>query len=123
VVPNVAAGLARRSDTGHLLGAQKKDLFQHLMADLVDHGFYDLARTLDQIQDGKQDLSVGLAELLNYGGALTGSASNDVVWFLHGGRLLSVFLRLATGFYRIGANRRLPTFNYDRDTLRRAARA
>jgi hypothetical protein len=92
------------------------------MADLVDHGFYDLARTLDQIQDGKQDLSVGLAELLNYGGALTGSASNDVVWFLHGGRLLSVFLRLATGFYRIGANRRLPTFNYDRDTLARRPR-
>ena len=27
------------------------------------------------------------------------------------------FLRLATGFYRTGANRHLPTFNYARDAL------
>ena len=33
------------------------------------------------------------------------------------GALVSVPPRLATGFYRIGANRRLPTFNYDRDIL------
>ena len=36
------------------------------------------------------------------------STGHDVIRFFHGGRLLSVFLRLATGFYRIGANRRLP---------------
>jgi len=29
---------------------------------------------------------------------------------------------LATGFYRTGANRRLPTFNYDRDALPAQAR-
>src|SRR5215472_7555350 len=61
------------------------------MANLVDHVFHHLAGILDQVDDGKQDLSVGLAELLDNGGRLAGGASHDVVSFLHGGRLLSVF--------------------------------
>lgn len=111
VVPDVAGGFAWGAGAGHLLGAQHQDLLEHLVSDLVDHGLEYLAGILDQVDDGKQNLSVGLAELLDYGGRLARTACHDVVSFLHGGRLLSVFLRLATGFYRIGANRRLPTFN------------
>jgi hypothetical protein len=111
VVPDVAAGFAWGAGAGHLLGAQHQDLLEHLVPDLVDHGLDHLAGILNQVDDGKQDLSVGLAELLDNGGRLARSAGHDVVSFLHGGRLLSVFLRLATGFYRIGANRRLPTCN------------
>src|SRR5262245_8791316 len=72
------------------------------MANLVDHVFHHLAGILDQVDNGKQDLSIGLAELLDDGGRLAGSASHDVVSFLHGGRLLSDSC-LATGFYRIGS--------------------
>src|SRR5215831_17930765 len=72
------------------------------MANLVDHMFHHLAGILDQVDDGKQDLSIGLAELLDNGGRLAGSASHDMVSFLHGGRLLSDSC-LATGFYRIGS--------------------
>src|SRR5262245_57032561 len=72
------------------------------MANLVDHVFHHLAGILDQVDDGKQDLSIGLAELLDNGGRLAGSASHDMVSFLHGGRLLSDSC-LATGFYRIGS--------------------
>ncbi len=57
------------------------------MAELMDHGLHDLAGVLNQVEDGEQDLPVGLTELLNYCGALAGGASHDVVWFLHGGRL------------------------------------
>ena len=111
MVPDIAAGFAWRACAGHLLGAQHQDLFQHLVPELMDHGLDYMAGILDEVHDGKQDLSVGLAELLDDGGRLARSAGHDVISFLHGGRLLSVFLRLATGFYRIGANRRLPTFN------------
>src|SRR5262249_23233181 len=72
------------------------------MANLVDHMFHHLAGILDQVDDGKEDLSIGLAELLDNGGRLAGSASHDMVSFLHGGRLLSDSC-LATGFYRIGS--------------------
>src|SRR5262245_41991797 len=72
------------------------------MANLVDHMFHHLAGILDQVDDGKQDLSIGLADLLDNGGRLAGSASHDMVSFLHGGRLLSDSC-LATGFYRIGS--------------------
>src|SRR5215510_11730324 len=74
------------------------------MADLMDHVFDYLTGILDQVDDGKQDLSVGLAELLDDGGRLAGSASHDVISFLHGGRLLSVS---AFG-NRILSNRRQP---------------
>src|SRR3954447_14013365 len=58
--------------------------FQRLHADLVNHGFDDMAGALDQVDDGKQDLTVGLAELLNDGGRLARGAGHDVVRFLHG---------------------------------------
>src|SRR6202049_5174621 len=54
----------------------------------VQHGLYHLAGAFDQIDDGKQDLSVALAELLDDGGRLAGSASHNMVRFLHGGWLL-----------------------------------
>ena len=107
---DIAAGFARRPRPGHLLGAQHQDLFQHLVSQFMDHVFHHMAGILDQVDDGKQDLSVGLAELLDDGGRLARSAGHYVISFLHGGRLLSDSC-LATGFYRIGANRRLPTFN------------
>src|SRR6202521_2515286 len=49
---------------------------------------YHLAGAFDQMDDGKQDLSVALAELLDDGGRLPGSASHNMVRFLHGGWLL-----------------------------------
>src|ERR1700674_2425452 len=49
---------------------------------------YHLAGAFDQMDDGKQDLSVALAELLDDGGRLPGSASHNIVRFLHGGWLL-----------------------------------
>ena len=67
-VPDVAAGLARRARTGDLFRAQPQDHLQNLVPDLMDHGFYHLAGALDQVDDGKQDLPVGLAELLDNGG-------------------------------------------------------
>ena len=83
----------------------------------MDHGLHDLAGVLDQIHDRKQDLPIDSAELLDDPSRLLRGARHDLVTFLHGGRLLSVVLRLATRFYRIGANRRLPTFYYVRDAL------
>ena len=53
---------------------------------MLDH----LASILDEVDDGKQDLSVGQPELLDDGGRLASSASHDVVSFLH-----------AVGFFRI----------------------
>jgi hypothetical protein len=65
VVPNVAAGLAWCARPGDLFGAQCQDLFHSLVSDLMDHGLYYLAGVLDQVQDGKQDLSIGSTELLD----------------------------------------------------------
>ena len=63
MVSDITAGLARRAWAGHLLCAQDQDLFQSLVSDLVDYGFYYLAGVLDQIRNGKQDLPIGSAEL------------------------------------------------------------
>src|SRR5581483_4892488 len=92
VEPDIASGFARRSRAGHLLGAQHQNLFQHLVSQFMDHALDDLAGILDEVHDEKQDLSVGLAELLDNGGRLARSAGHDVIRFLHGGRLLSEFL-------------------------------
>src|ERR1019366_7708513 len=54
----------------------------------VQHGLHYLAGAFDQMDDRKQDLSVALAELLDHGGRLTGSACHNMVRFLHGGWLL-----------------------------------
>jgi hypothetical protein len=51
-----------------LLGAQHQNLFQHLVSDFMDHAFDHMAGILDEVDDGKQDLSIGLAELLDDGG-------------------------------------------------------
>jgi hypothetical protein len=91
VVPDITTGLARRAWAGHLLGAQDQDLFQSLVSDLMDHGFYYLAGVLDQVNDGKQDLPIGSTELLDDSGRLPRSAGHNVIRSLHGGRLLSVF--------------------------------
>ena len=80
------------------------------MADLVNDRLHHLAGVLDKVYDGELDLTVGLAELLGDGGRLARSTGHDVVRFLHGGMFFFGSV-LATGFYRIGANRRLPTFN------------
>lgn len=56
----------------------------------MDNAFHYLAGTLVHVDDGKRDLSVASAELLDDGGRLTCSASHDVIRFLHGGGLLSV---------------------------------
>ncbi|MGA8869981.1 MAG: hypothetical protein WB460_02515, partial [Candidatus Acidiferrales bacterium] len=91
VVADLPAGFAWGAWASHLLGAQNQDLFQGLVSDFMDYGFYDLAGVLDQVQDGKQDLPIGAAELFDHCGRLPRSAGHDVVRFLHGGRLLSGF--------------------------------
>src|SRR4051812_23467600 len=68
----------------------------------MDHVLDYMAGILDEVHDGKQDLAVGLAELLDDGSRLARSAGHDVIRFFHGGRLLSDSC-LATGFYRIGS--------------------
>jgi len=110
MMPDVSAGFAGCALAGHLLGTEHQDQFQGLQADFVDDTLHHLAGALDHVDDGKQDLSVTSAELLDDGGRLARGAGHDVIRFLHGGRLLSDSC-LATGFFRIGANRRLPTFN------------
>src|SRR5215831_429073 len=102
VVADIAAGFAWCASSGNLLGAQYQNLLQHLVTDLVDHLLHDITGILDQADDRKQDLTIGLAELLDDGGRLARCAGHDVVRFLHGGRLLSDSC-LATGFYRIGS--------------------
>src|SRR6266568_8812590 len=62
----------------------------------MDHRFHHLAGTFNQVDEGKQNLSVGLAELLDHGGRLACGPSHNVVRFLHGGWLLSDSC-LATG--------------------------
>src|ERR1700686_5712434 len=54
----------------------------------VQDGLHHLAGAFDQMDDGKQDLSVALGELPDDGGRLAGSASHNMVRFLHGGWLL-----------------------------------
>jgi hypothetical protein len=54
VAPDIAAGLAWRAWAGHLLGAQDRDLFQSLVSDLAECGFYFLAGVLDQFRMGSR---------------------------------------------------------------------
>jgi hypothetical protein len=110
VVSNIAAGLPRSACSRNLFGAQFEKHLQGLYADLVNHGFDDVAGALDQVDDGKQDLTVGLAELLNHGGRLARGAGHDVVRFLHGGWFLSVVL-FSNRILSNRCHRRLPTFN------------
>jgi hypothetical protein len=107
---NLARSFPWRPSSGDLLGAQSQDHFQSLYTDLMDDGLDHLAGGLNEVDDGKQNLPVALAELLDDGGTLARSASHNVVRFLHGGWLLSGSC-LATGFYRNRATRRLPTLN------------
>src|SRR6202521_5587386 len=88
MMTDLAAGLAGRARSGQLFGAQYQDRLQGMHLNFVQHGLYHLAGAFDQIDDGKQDLSVALAELLDDGGRLPGSASHNMVRFLHGGWLL-----------------------------------
>ena len=66
VVADLAAGFAGGARAGHLFSTQHQDLLQGLMSDLMDHGLHHLAGVLDQVQEGQQDLPVGLAELLDH---------------------------------------------------------
>ena len=68
VEADIAAGLAWRPCAGYLLGAQHQDLFQHLVSEFMDHALDYMAGVLNEVHDGKQDLSVGVAELLDDGG-------------------------------------------------------
>ena len=111
MVPDVAVGLAGGAGAGHLFGAQHQDRLEHLVSDLMDHVLDNLAGILDQVDDRKQNLSVGLAELLDYGGRFMCGTGHDMVRFLHGGRLLSVFCVWQPDSIETGANRRLPTCN------------
>jgi hypothetical protein len=65
VVADSAAGFAGRARAADLFGAQDQDLFQGLVSDLMNHRLHHLAGVFDQVQDGKQDLPIGSAELLD----------------------------------------------------------
>jgi hypothetical protein len=60
----VPLGLAWCVRTSDLLGTQGQDEIQGLHSNFMDHGVDDLARTLDYVDDGEQDLAVGFTELL-----------------------------------------------------------
>ncbi len=60
MVADLAASFAGSACAGELLGAQEQNLFQRLMPDFIDHGLHHLAGILDQVDDGEQDLPVGL---------------------------------------------------------------
>jgi len=87
---DLAAHFTWRRRPSNLLGAQDQDPLDYLRASLVDHGLHHMAGALDEVGNGKQDLSVALTELLENGRALARGPGHDVVRFLHGGRLLSV---------------------------------
>jgi hypothetical protein len=90
VPANLAAGLAGRARAGDLFGAQPQNQFQGLDSDFVDDGLDYLAGAFHQVQQGKQDLSIGLAELLDDGRRLFGGLRHDLVCFTHGGWLLRI---------------------------------
>jgi hypothetical protein len=112
MMPDVAAGLAERARASDLFGARHQDQLQGLAPDFVDYGLHHLAGVLNQVNDGEQDLPVGLAELLNDGSRLARSAGHDAMRFLHGGWLLSDSrLGLGNRILSKPGHRRLPTFN------------
>src|SRR5712691_5234455 len=111
---DLALGLAGRARSGELFGAQSQDGFQRLDLDLVDHVLYHLAGSLDEIDEGKQDLSVALAELLDDGGRFLGGARHNMVRFLHGGWLLFGF-DFSNRILSKPAPPPLPTYNYNWD--------
>src|SRR5262249_49356058 len=57
VMPDFAAGLAGSARTGELFGAQGQDQLQRLDSDFMDNTIDYLARALDQVDDGEQDLA------------------------------------------------------------------
>ena len=98
VMPDFAAGLAGRTRTCDLFGAQSQYQLQRLYSDFMDDGIDHLARTLDQVDDGEQNLSIGFAELLDNGRRLVGGARDDLIGFTQGGWLLSDSRFSSTGF-------------------------
>jgi hypothetical protein len=84
VPADVAPGLPRCLGARDLLGAQHQNRFQSLASELVDDCRHHLAGTLDHLDDGKQDLPIRLAELLNDGGGFAFGPRHDIR-FLHGG--------------------------------------
>ena len=86
---NLAAGFAGRARAGDLFGAQPQNQLQGLDSDFVDDGLDHLAGAFHQVQQGKQDLSIGLAELLDDCGRFLSGLRYDLVCFTHGGWLLS----------------------------------
>jgi hypothetical protein len=88
VPADVAADLARRAGSRNLFSAQRQDGLQSLYLDFVNHVLHDLAGAFDQVDQRQQDLSVGLAELLDDGGGFLGGTRHNMVRFLHGGWLL-----------------------------------
>jgi hypothetical protein len=69
-VADLARGSPWRPWSGYLLGAQSQDHFRSLYADLMDDGFDHLAGGLNEVDDGKQDLPIALAKLLDDSGTL-----------------------------------------------------
>jgi hypothetical protein len=67
-------------------------------------------RVVEALLAAHPDHTIDMLYLTGGGSEVTGTVMTDSFPF---------FLRLATRFYRIGTNRRLPTFNYDRDTVTR----
>src|ERR1019366_3172503 len=112
VMTDIAAALAGRALSGQLFGAQHQDRFQRLHLDFVQHGLHHLAGAFDQIHDGKQDLPVALAELLDDDSRFLFGPGHNMVRFLHGGWLLFLSLVWQPDSIETGATAALPTFNY-----------
>jgi hypothetical protein len=88
--------LAWSPRSGHLPGAQDRDLFDDVDANLVDHGLQHVAGALNYVDDVKQGLSVRLTELLDDGCA---GARSESLCGTCSSRRQAPFgvLRLATG--------------------------
>src|SRR5262249_39221171 len=82
-------GLAGGARTGELFGAQGQDQLQRLDPDFMDNTIDYLARALDHVNDGEQDLAIGLTELLDDGDRLLGGARADLIGLTQAGWLLS----------------------------------
>src|SRR5438876_4148397 len=111
---DLALDLARRARSSDLFGAQGQDGFQRLNLNFVDHVLHYLAGAFDEVDEGKQDLSVGLAELLDDCGRFLGGARHNMVRFLHGGWLL-FGIDFSNRILSKPAPPPLPTCNYNWD--------
>src|SRR5205814_422216 len=86
---DVPAALAWRPRPGDLLGAQPQNGLDRVAPHRADHFIDGDSGLSDQFDQRKQQLPVGLCELLDTGSRALLFVIDDMVRFLHGGGVLS----------------------------------